>query len=402
MNANLEPSPAPPTGLEVLTILEQRANQVIEQLRQRAFAPGGLKRHDRRYSIGEAEAMVGRSSQTIRDAEKDGRLPQPAKDSRNRRVGYTLPEINAMRRVFNTLPRRGPDDEAVRVAFSNFKGGVGKSTLCVHAAQYMAQSGWRVLVVDADPQATTTSLFGLNPDTDLDESDTLYPFLRGELDSIRPLIRRSYFDQIDLLPANLGLYNCEYSLAGEAARGGGTAVFSRLRSGLDSAQDDYDMIFIDPPPALGMISLSVLQAANALVVPIRPATIDFGSTAHFFTMLSSVLEDMRQQGLAAAYKFVNVVINDMDEGKSTHRDIRDMMQNLFGNLVFSTVMKDSAEIDNAGGRLMTVYDLNEPLTSRETHLRCLKYLDQLNRELELRIRSTWPSHIKQLRQEGVL
>ena len=401
--STLNPEPiAAPIGLEVIGILESRSHQVIDHLRERAFAPNKKKQHDRRYSMREVTRMVGRSAEAIRKAEKAGLLPEPEKNERNRRVGYSLPEVNTMRRHFGTMPRRGLADEPVIVAFQNFKGGVGKSTLCVHAGQYLAQLGYRVLVVDCDPQATSTALFGINPDVDIERENTLTPFLQGDTNALTEAVQASYFDQLDLIPSNLDLYNCEYVLAGEAARGKGASVFTRLRMGIDLVKDDYDIVLIDPPPALGMISLSVLHAANALVVPVRPATIDFGSTAHFFTMLIEVLTDLQKHGLTSEYKFVNLVINDMDENKSSHRDIKDMMQNLFGNLVFQTVMKDSAEIDNAGGRLMTVYDLNEPITSRDTHNRCLKYLNQLNRELEVKIRSTWPSHTQSLRQEGAI
>ena len=411
MNANPDEAQQPkpprapnlsPIGLDILGILKSRSSQVIDHLRERAFAPNKEKRHDRLYSLREVVSMVGRSAEAIRKAEAADRLPKPRKDSRNRRIGYMLPEINRMRTLFGTMPRRADSDAPVVMAFQNFKGGVGKSTLCVHAAQYLAQLGYRVLLVDCDPQATTTALFGLNPDLDLKRKDTLTPFLQGDINSLKPVVRPSYFDQLDIIPSNLALYNCEYVLAGTAAKGQGASVFTRLRRGIYEIADQYDVVFIDPPPALGMISLSVLHAANALVVPVRPATIDFGSTAHFFTMLIEVLTELHENGVSSNYKFVNLIINDMDENKSSHRDIKDMMQNLFGNLVFTTVMKDSAEIDNAGGRLMTVYDLNEPITSRETHNRCLKYLDQLNRELEIKVRSTWPSHAQSLRQEGAI
>lgn len=402
MNRTTEAINADISVPDVIELLERRSTQVIEQLREHAFSPERKKMQAKLYSIREASDMVGRAVETIRKAESSNRLPPPKLNEKNRRIGYTLKEVNNMRRLFETLPRRSESDETVFLAFQNFKGGVGKSTLCVHSAQYMAQLGYRVLIVDCDPQASTTSLFGFNPDLDISRQQTLNPFMQGEVDSLSQLIQTSYFDHIDIIPTNLSLYNCEYTLAGAAARGEGGRVFSRLKLGLEKVKDSYDIIMIDPPPALGMLSLSVLHAANALIVPVRPATIDFGSTAHFFTMLREVLESLQKAGLRSEYKFVNLVINDMDEGKSTHREIRDMMQSLFGNHVFSTVMKDSAEIDNAGGQFMTVYDLNEPVTSRSTQKRCLTYLNQLNRELEIKIRSTWPSHHVALREEGAL
>jgi len=92
----------------------------------------------------------------------------------------------------------------------------------------------------------------------------------------------------------------------------------------------------------------------------------------------------------------------MDEGKSAHSRITAMMQQVYGARMLTTIMKDSAEIDNACGRLMTVYELESPITSREVHTRAKVYLDAVNREIETLIRKTWPSHQERLRREGII
>ena len=148
-----------------------------------------------------------------------------------------------------------------------------------------------------------------------------------------------------------------------------------------------------------MISLSVLRAANALLVPVRPATIDFTSTRNFFTMMIEALTVMARWGVHANYKFLKVLANDVDEQKSMHGSITGMMQRIYGTHMLSAVMKDSAEIDNAGGRLMSVYELVGPITSKQIHDRCRGYLDAVNREIETEIRKTWPSHAQKLRDE---
>ena len=84
------------------------------------------------------------------------------------------------------------------------------------------------------------------------------------------------------------------------------------------------------------------------------------------------------------------------------REILGLLRSLFGDLLLRTVLKDSAEIDNASARMMTVYDLDQPVTSRETYLRCLNYLNGVNSEIETLIRMTWPSHAERLRMEGVI
>ena len=400
----------PGVGLAEIRSIEEASYSVIERLREAVFAPDGEKTLDRRFSISEVADMVGRSTQTIRSAEAAGKLPEPARSAKGRRQPYTLEAVNHMRGVLGTRPWRDPQtDEAVVIAVQNFKGGVGKSTVTVHLAQFLALRGYRVCVVDCDPQGSTTSLFGVNPDYDLDQDQTLYPFFHDEQNALGYAVQSTYWDQLALIPSNLSLYSAEYRLA--ARLPGNPRLLDRLRRGIDSVKDGvgqgpfesgFDVVLIDPPPALGMISLSVLRAANALVVPCRPATIDFGSTAHFFTMLIESLEALENHGLASNYKFLQVLANDMDEGKSAHTRIASMMKQVYGPRMLNTVMKDSAEIDNACGRLLTVYELERPITSREVHQRAKVYLDSVNREIETLIRKTWPSHREQLRKEGLI
>lgn len=389
-------------GIERIKTIELMSSHVIDNLRKKVFSPECKKVLNVRYSISQAAEMVGRTTTTIREAEVEGgRLPIPEKDGRGRRLGYTLEEINNMRRAFETQPFRDPcRDQPVIIAVQSFKGGVGKSTLTAHLAQSFAEDGYRVCVIDTDPQASTTSLFGLNPDLDLDYKNTLYPYLAGEQANIRYAVRDTYWHQLKLVPSTLDLYDIEYELAGRLPKN--PRLLDKLRTGVMELAQDFDIVLIDSPPALGMISLSVLRAANALIVPVRPATIDFGSTAHFFTMLKNSLEKLASYEMHASYKFLKVIANDMDDNKSAHVEITQMMRKVYGPNMLNTVMKDSAEIDNAGARLMTVYELDKPITSRKTHSRCRVYLDALNKEIRTLIRRTWPSQREALHEEGVL
>lgn len=394
----------PPVTLSELTLLTRRAATVIERLRERVFAPNSEKRLDIRFNVRTAAEMVGRTEKAIRDAEADGRLPQPDKDAETgRRTGYTLLQVNRMREVFGTLPHRGADDPPLVLAVQNFKGGVGKSTIVSHLAQYFALKGYRVCVIDCDSQASSTAIFGMNPDVDVDEEeDTLYPFLRhGGPKSLHYALRATYWPGIALIPANLGLYDAEYEFAARMAREP-TFILDRLRDGIASISDQFDVVLLDPPPALGMISLSVLRAANALLIPAPPSNIDFASTAHFLKMMEATLTELSKFGGERSYSFVKILASKMNDQKSAHVAIKRMMDAVFPQDMLQSVLKDSAEIDNATANLSTVYELTGPSTRTETHKRCRAYLDAVGREIETLARKTWPSHHRALRKEGVL
>ena len=393
-----------PATLTELGLLTRRASSVIERLRERVFAPDNEKRLDLLFNVRTAGEMVGRTEKAIRDAEADGRLPEPDKDPETgRRSGYTLAQVNKMREVFATLPHRAPDDPALVLAVQNFKGGVGKSTIVSHLAQYFALKGYRVCVIDCDSQASTTAIFGMNPDVDVDEEeDTLYPFLRhGGPKSLHYALRATYWPGIALIPANLGLYDAEYEFAARMAREP-AFILDRLRDGVASIADQFDVILLDPPPALGMISLSVLRAASALLIPAPPNNIDFASTAHFLKMMEATLSELARVGGERTYSFVKILCSKMNDQKSAHVAIKRMMDAVFPQDMLQAVLKDSAEIDNATANLSTVYELTGSTTRTETHKRCRAYLDAVGREVEILARKTWPSHHRALRKEGIL
>jgi len=145
-----------------------------------------------------------------------------------------------------------------------------------------------------------------------------------------------------------------------------------------------------------------MRAANALLVPIPPTVVDFTSTTTFLAMLYETMAVMQDQGMPVELQWLRMIATRADEGKSMQRELLTMMRSLFGETLLRTVLKDSAEIDNASARLMTVYDLDGPVTSRDTYQRCLTYLNAVNAEVEILIRLTWPSHRERLRAEGVI
>ena len=152
-------------------------------------------------------------------------------------------------------------------------------------------------LIDCDSQGSATTLFGYVPDLDISEEETLYPFIRNaEMTSLAYAVRPTHWDGLYLVPANLRLYSAEYELAARLARAEGQ-LLNRLAEGIASIADHFDVVILDPPPALGAISLSVMRAANALLVPIPPTVVDFTSTASFLAMLHETMGVLAERGL---------------------------------------------------------------------------------------------------------
>jgi chromosome partitioning protein len=382
--------------------LYARSLDVMKDLRDSAIEKRNGPKSVPRFSISETADLVGRSVTAIREAEKENRLPQVERKQSGRRIGYTLHEVNQMRALFGTIKWRQPTDPVSVIAVQNFKGGVGKSTISTHLAQYLVTQGYRVLLIDCDSQASSTSLFGYVPDLDVGEDDTIYPFLREiERPNLRYAIRTTHWDGLSLIPSNLRLYAAEYELAARVARGR-TTLLDRLSQGVASVSEDYDVVILDPPPALGTISLSVMRAANALLIPVPPTVMDFASTTAFFAMLDETIIALEEQNLPVDLSWIRIVLSRADDQKSMQREIGALMRKVYGTTLCRAALRDSAEIDNASARLMTVYELDQPATSRETHNRALSHLNAVSLEIETEIRKTWPSQQQRLTDEAMI
>lgn len=377
-----------------LGTLHRKALTILKRIRDGAIDPETGTKKGPTFPISKAAALVGRTASAIREAERDGRLPERGRTGSGHRVHYSLEELDQMREVFGTRPWRSPTDTPAIISISNFKGGVAKTTIALHMAQHFAIHGYRVLLIDCDSQASTTMMFGYRPDVDLGEDDTLYGhFHNPELLGVRKIIRKTHFHGLDLIPANLKLYNLEYEIAGYLAQNQSFDIIDMIAHAIDEVVDDYDVVIMDPPPALGMVSMAVLQAANAMVIPMPPSVIDFASTVSFIDMARTTMAQLERLGGRSkpAYNFIKIVGSRVDDSKSMHREILTMMRQVFGGSMINSVLRTSAEIDNASSRMKTVFELDRPVTSHEVHNRSVRLLTDVCQDIEAEVLRTWVS-----------
>ena len=385
--------------------LADAGERMIERLRRKAFLPESRKGLNVRFGIAEAAQLLGCSTNRIRMAEDDGRLPPAPASESGRRLGYTVEEMLRMREVLGASPVRAPLDVPAIIAVQNFKGGVGKSTVTTHLAHYFAVQGYRVLVVDCDSQATTTTLFGFNPHFNIKRDETLYPYLSIDPTQADLLyaVKRTPWPNVDLIPSNLELFDVEYELAAAGSDGGSVlaARFRKLKRGLSDLARDYDIVLLDPPPALGTISLAVMQAANALLVPLAAPTPDFCSTVQFLSMMDQVLHQLTGAGIEVDYQFVRLICSKFDGNDPSHAMVRAIMEQSFGPALLPVPILESAEISHAAMRMMTVYELEKPIGTPKTHKRSRANLDEALRQVEQLVRQGW-GRVEPASEEAVI
>jgi chromosome partitioning protein len=378
------------------TILAASGN-FLKAMHERGAQPHQRKVYQRLFSPSEAADMVGRDRTTLARAEVEiGVADAMRNPSNGRRLGYTLQQVNAFRAHFGTLPWRVGSDEPIVLGCQNFKGGVGKSTTCVNFAHYLALKGYRVLVVDADSQATTTAMFGYLPDQDIEPNDTLLPYLLAEATSLDPVVRQTYVPGVDLIPACLGLYDAELSMVGrivdQPTQEQRAAVFQELRYGLATVAERYDAILVDSPPSLGMVSINVLMAADALLVPCPAKMFDFASTVQFFEMIQNYIGRLDPD---KRYRWIKVMTTLFMRGHASQKQFFEVMQACFGDSLLQHVFFHTAGLANASAEYLSPYE------QQRVDRALLGILDAVFGELELAFLREWPSKANALAARGV-
>jgi len=384
-------------ALDKLDDILASSENFLQRMHERGNDPHQHKQLNRLFSPSEAADMVGRDRTTLARAETElGMESLQRNPANNRRMGYTLDQVQAFRKHFGTLPQRADSDPAITIACQNFKGGVGKSTTCVNFAHYLALKGYRVLVVDTDSQATTTSMFGYMPDAQVTQEQTLLPYLDSSESSLVYAVRKTYWPNIDLIPSCLALYEAEMAIAAHLAAEGDRAkrleFFSELKFGIETVSQHYDVVLLDSPPALGLISINVLFAGDALLVPTAPRMYDFTSTVQFFRMVRNYIS---QIDTGKEYRWISVLTTLFDQRLVSHKQFFEVMQACFGDGILQHVFFQSSEIINSAVQYLGSYEQPKP------NRKVLEMLDGVFGEIELRILREWPSKRAMLHEKGI-
>lgn len=393
-------------------------------VRKATFSPEE-KKTLRPFSIWEiCTFMFDMTPDTLRKRlSEDLTLPQGeimTEDGRQR--WFSLEDINTLRRRLKVrgkrlLPER-PPGRAMRVAISNFKGGVGKSVVAQHLANACALDGYRVLVVDFDPQATLTHAMGL---VEVSEEDTVWgvmcrdlyreaaaiaasfdrvkdcPYPHGDklpagVVEIGPrrvdeFIQSTCWPTIDIIPSCANAAFVEFASAQYRAIHPAWTFFLCVDRYLNELpEDQYDFIIFDCPPAIGYQSLNAAFAADILYVPTGPGYWEYDSTTSFLGQLSDALEDIEagfgetagQWGHHASKSFdaVKLLVTRYELSNELHQSMMDAYLHLFGASVCKYPIEMSRAIEQAGRFQMSVYEQDYREMTRETWKRARQSFDR--------------------------
>lgn len=242
------------------------------------------------------------------------------------------------------------------IAVANQKGGVGKTTTAINLAASLAVLDRKVLVIDADPQANTTS--GLNFSPNSDEGRTIYEVLIGAQQIENTLIQTEV-DRLQMIPSHINLVGAELELQNSENRE------SILKNQLKGIRDNYDYIIIDCAPSLGIITVNCLTAADSVVIPVQP---------EFYALegLGKLMQTIRlvQKRSNPSLDVEGFLITMFDGRTRLHNQVEQQMRDMFGAKVFQTVVQRNIRLSEAPsyGKPIILYDVVCPGTTNYLNL----------------------------------
>ncbi len=252
------------------------------------------------------------------------------------------------------------------ISIANQKGGVGKTTTAVNLSACVASSGKKVLLIDIDPQGNATS--GLGVEADKDKS--IYNVLVDELD-INSTIKSTMIKNLKVCPANINLAGAEIELVTMVSRE------TRLKDAIYNIKNDYDYIFIDCPPSLGLITLNSFTASDSVLVPIQCEYYALEGLGQLINTINLVKKHLNPN-----IKVEGVVLTMFDSRTNLSSQVGEEVEKYFGDKVFQTVIPRNIRLSEAPSHALPINLYAPESKGAETYQKLAKELLKINEDGE--------------------
>lgn len=252
------------------------------------------------------------------------------------------------------------------ISIANQKGGVGKTTTAVNLSACVAERGKKVLLIDIDPQGNATSGLGV----DNKDKKSVYNVLIDDV-SIKETICHTMIKKLDVCPANINLAGAEIELVSMVSRE------TRLKGAIDEIRDEYDFIFIDCPPSLGLITLNSFTASDSVLVPIQCEYYALEGLGQLVNTIKLV-----QKHLNKDFIIEGVLLTMFDSRTNLSEQVADEVEKYFGSKVFQTVIPRNIRLSEAPSHALPINLYDPESKGAETYKKLAKEIIKLNEKGE--------------------
>ncbi len=210
------------------------------------------------------------------------------------------------------------------IAVAQHKGGTGKTTTCINLAANLCDQGKTVLIVDLDPQASCTLSLGINP---LELSKTSHHLLVDPAVTVKDTAITRERINFQIVPSNMDLTMAESELVGKIGRE------KALQKKLAPVKSDFDFIFIDCPPTLGLLVINALAAADSVLIPVQCEPLTLYGVNHLLQIINLIREEVNPN-----LKIEGVLRTMYDRRTKLSQEISESMEQTFGEMLFKTII----------------------------------------------------------------
>jgi chromosome partitioning protein len=393
--------------LEQLIAIADRAELRVERLRDDLLEPWPRKQPPMITAARLARLCKMERAQLrhlVTRGNKSGEYPTGAVTGSGRvNREFTLAEAQQFIRLAGPYRQRPAGAAGVAIAVGNFKGGVGKTTTAVAIAQGLTLRGHKVLLIDLDPQASSTTLMGYVPTAEVTEAMTVMPFVYEEEPDLSYAIVESYWDGLDVLPASPVLFGADYYLPSKQSRNPDYEYWSVLEKAMPKLREDYDVIVFDTPPSLAYLATNCFMSSDGIVVPLPPETLDYVSSTAFFRQFADLFRGLRdQRSVDKRFAFIKVFLSKVRPRVQSTSVVSSWIQETYPELLGRAELFESDVVKKASTEFKTVYDLDSRTYEGGVQLfnRTVEAFDGMVDELEELIEAVWSKHLHEEKESA--